>query len=435
MAISNKNYIKRHIFDKVAKHLKQEEMTILLGPRQVGKTVLLEQLRDDLTNKEKIDPNLIFYYNLDIIKDWETVKEQTQFIKFLKARTSRKKIYVFIDEAQRVQNPGRFFKGVYDSRLNAKIILTGSSSLELASQIRESLAGRKRIFYIYPFSFLEFLSYKDKILYQITENNKKLSLPDRQELNNIFKDYVVWGGYPRVVLSESAEERRAILSDIFSSYVERDIIGFLKVKNKAKFSKLVKLLAGQIGQLINIDELASNVEIDRETVYRYLTALEETYIISLLTPYFRNPRQEIIKSPKVYFIDNGIKNYLLDNFKSLDDREDKGSLFENSVFKELFSLKQEKSFELHFWRTKLGAEVDFIVEQGKALTPIEVKFNIKTSKVASGLRSFIKKYQPNQAMVVNLGLEDSIEIEKTRVQFFCPNSIMKILSEIKNDLV
>lgn len=416
-------YIRRQTQDKIARHLREKEMTIVLGPRQVGKSVLLEQLQKYLVKSKKISPQRIFYFNLDIIKDWETVRQQTQFIEFLEARSRKAKIYAFIDEAQKVKNPGVFFKGLYDSKLNVKFVLTGSSSLEFASEIKESLAGRKRIFYLYPFSFGEFLLAKNKILSQLLIKEKKLSLPDRREITKLYKEYVVWGGYPRVVLGKTVDDKIAVLDDIYSSYIERDVVGFLKITNKAKFNKLVKLLAGQIGQLINIDELAGNVELDRDTVYRYLTALQETYIIASLVPYFRNSRQEIIKNPKAYFIDSGLRNYLLDDFKNLDDYLEKGLLFENVVHKELLLLKEEKIFGLHFWRTKHGAEVDFVIEKGKNLISIEAKISSRSSTL--GLQNFIKKYGPQKAVLISLDWEQIAQ--KKKVNFTHASVIQKIL--------
>lgn len=417
MIKTTKKYIKRRMQNKIAKHLKEPEMTIILGPRQVGKTVLLEQLQKWLTQSKKINPDFIFYYNLDIIKDWEIVQDQTSFIKFLKQISLKQKVYIFIDEAQKVKNPGSFFKGIYDSKLNIKLILTGSSSLEFASQIKESLAGRKRIFYLYPFSLVEFLKAK----------NKKLELTHKTEKLELLKEYIIWGGYPRVVLSETQDQKISILTDIYSSYIEKDIIGFLKIKNKAKFNKLIKLIAGQIGQLVNIDELAASTELDRDTVYRYLTALQETYIMHNLTPYFKNARQEIIKSPKSYFIDNGMRNYLLDDFKELEIRPDRGSLFENIILKELLLIQQSKNFGLHFWRTKQGSEVDFILEKGKTLIPIEVKFNLRSIKVNSGIRNFIKKYKPKKAYIVNLGFKKQASINKTKIYFVDALQLLNII--------
>lgn len=427
MAQLNQKYIKRQIQDKIASHLLKKEMTVILGPRQVGKTVLLNQLQNWLKKDKKISEDAIFYYNLDIIKDWEVVREQTQFIEFLRSRSKQRKIYVFIDEAQRVVDPGRFFKGVYDSQLNVKFTLTGSSSLEFASKIKESLAGRKRVFRLYPFSFNEFLAAKNEKLKKILETKGQLSAIDQKNLRTFFEEYVIWGGYPRIVFGENHNDKRAVLDDIYSSYIEKDIVGFLQIKNKAKFNKLVKLLAGQIGQLINIDELATNIELDRDTIDRYLTALQETYIVFNLPPYYKNPRQEIIKTHKAFFIDNGMRNYLLDDFKDLSVRPDRGALFENSILKELLLWQDEKLFKLRFWRNKQGAEVDFVIEQGRRLIPIEAKLKIKSNRTFSGLRGFIKKYQPTEAVMVSLDGQGRSLADKTKINFIQPYELKKYL--------
>lgn len=421
-------FVVRQIQEKVAQHLDQPEMTIILGPRQVGKTILLEQLQDWLLEQKKIDPRLIFYFNLDIVQDWEKVKDQTRFINFIKERSQNQKIYIFIDEAQKVENPGSFYKGIYDSQLNAKLILTGSASLYFASQVKESMAGRKRIFYLHPFSFEEYLKAKHGSFFELTQWKENVLDYNWQDIKNFYKDYLIWGGYPRVVLAQDEEAKKTILSDIYSSYVERDIVGFLKIKNKSKFNKLVSLLAGQIGQLVNINELASLTELNRDTVYRYITTLEETYIIAQLTPYFNNPRQEIIKNPKIYFLDNGLRNHFLGNFNIFDNRGDVGSLFENSFLQELIVLKQEWQRTIHFWRTKQGAEVDFVVEQETNLIPIELKVNLKLPKSGAGLQNFIKKYKPASGLMVNLsGLSAKATIGKTNVNFISPVKIKNFI--------
>ena len=428
MPDKKQKFIKRQMQDKIARHLEREEMTIILGPRQVGKTVLLQQLKSWLIKSKNIKTENIFYFNLDILRDWEVVREQTQFIDFIKSRSAKQKAYVFIDEAQRVENPGLFYKGIYDSQLNAKFILTGSASLYFASQVKESMAGRKRIFYLRPFSFEEYVSVKNTALFRMLKNQTKISLVDQRGLRELMEGYLIWGGYPRVVLSDNPDDKKNVLSDIYSSYIERDIVGFLKIPDKAKFNKLTKLLAGQIGQLVNIGEIASIAEVDRRTVVRYFTALEETYIIFQLTPYYHNPRQEIIKNPKIYFLDNGLRNYLLDNFKRLSERPDNGSLFENGILQGLLTAKEEESWGLHFWRTKQGAEVDFVIEKGVKLTPIEAKLNTKTAKVSLGFRSFVKKYKPKQGLVVNLsGFRTETQVERAKINFIAPLELKSFL--------
>ncbi|MDO8524761.1 MAG: ATP-binding protein [bacterium] len=422
-------FIKRDGQNKIAQHLiNQKEITVILGPRQVGKTVLLKQLMEWLVKEQQINHNDVFYFNLDIIQDWEAVKDQTQFINFLKSRSQKQKIYVFVDEAQKVENPGVFYKGVYDSDLNVKLILTGSASLYFFSKIKESLAGRKRIFFLNPFSFQECVSIKNKALLNALTGKENLPDFDKAELNEILNEYLVWGGYPMVVLTSNPEQKNAVLADIYSSYIERDIIGFLKIDDKSKFTKTVKLLASQIGQLVNLGEISTITEIDRRTISRYLSVLEETFVLYQLAPYFNNPRQEIIKNQKVYFLDNGLRNYLLENFQPFNKRIDKGALLENFIFQELFACSKDNFFNLHFWRTKQGAEVDFIIEQGLKITPVEVKTTLKVPKISLGLQSFIKKYKPANGLMVNFsGLSAKATLGTTEVNFLSPAKIKNFI--------
>jgi len=396
----------------------------LTGSRQVGKTVLLEQLKSFLISEKKILSENVLWYNLDLIQDWETFQSQSAFIEFLRGRSKQKKIYVFIDEAQKVPEAARFFKGVYDSKLNAKLVLTGSSSLEIKAKLKETLAGRKRIFHIPSFSFYEFLSAKDKFLAEYLKNEDSIGEIDQKKLNLYYEEYLIFGGYPRVVLSESQEEKIAILREIFSSYVEKDVVGFLEVKNKTAFNRMIKLLAAQIGQLVNIGELALHLGIDRHTVERYILALEETFVIKKITPYFVNPRQEIIKAAKVYFLDSGMGNLSLENFQSFPGRSDKGSLLENGVCSDLLNLCENRSARLHFWRTKQKTEVDFVIEKGRELLPIEVKSLLGKAIVLPPLKLFIEKFSPQKAVVVNLSFGDKrVKYANTEVDFIYPYQI------------
>jgi len=420
-------YIKREIFKSVANHLDKPEITIITGSRQVGKTVLLDQLKHYLIKNKKISSTLIFYYNLDLVTDWEIFQNQGDFIEFLKQRSQKQKIYVFIDEAQKVPEASRFFKGVYDSKLNAKLILTGSSSLEIKAKFKETLTGRKAIFSLSPFSFFEFLGYKNKILKKFLESKNKINKIDESKIIKLYKEYLVFGGYPRVVLAKTKNDKQNILKEIYSSYVERDAIGFLDIKNKSAYIRLLKLLAAQIGQLVNIDELAMNLGIDRHTVEKYILALEDTFIIKKITPYFRNKRQEIIKANKIYFLDLGIRNLALEDFKLLEDRSDKGSILENSVLNELLLSKQIQGGKLYFWRTKQKTEVDFILEKGLELLPIEIKWIVgKRDTIPAGLNNFINKFDPNHALIVNLSKNNTkITINQTKINFIYPFELRK----------
>lgn len=422
--MQNRGYIQREIFGQLAAHLEKPEITLLTGSRQVGKTVLLEQLKDYLLHQKSILNDAVLSYNLDLIQDWEIFQNQRDFIEFLRGRSKNKKLYVFIDEAQKVPEAATFFKGVYDSKLNVKLILTGSSSLEIKAKLKETLAGRKRVFHIPSFTFYEFLLVQDKVLSEILKSKQPIGVIDRKKINERYEEYLVFGGYPRVVLSDSNEEKIAILREIYSSYVEKDAIGFMDVKNKTAFNRLVKLLAAQTGQLVNITELALHLNIDRQTVERYILALEETFIIKKVRPYFRNSRQTIIKAQKIYFLDSGIRNLAVENFQSFRERIDKGSVLENAVFADLLFITEKTLTGLYFWRTKQKVEVDFVLEKGLQLLPIEVKTSLAKMEAPQALLSFLEKFVSKQAVVANLSFGGSeIKVVDTQVLFAYPYEV------------
>ncbi len=422
----NQEYIKREMFDKIAAHLEKPEITLLTGSRQVGKTVLLEQLKTYLADEKKVPSDAILWYNLDFIQDWEVFQSQSDFIEFLRGRSKNQRIYAFIDEAQKVSEAARFFKGVYDSKLNVKFILTGSSSLEIKAKLKETLAGRKRVFHIPSFTFYEFLSIKEIFLAECLKKGDPISEIDQKKLNSYYEEYLVFGGYPRVVISESKEEKIAILREIFSSYIEKDVVGFLEIKNKTAFSRMIKLLAAQIGQLVNIGELALHLGIDRHTVERYILALEETFVVRKISPYFKNPRQEIIKAAKIYFLDSGIRNLAVGNFQPFPGRLDKGPILENGICSDLLNLCESMSAELHFWRTKQKTEIDFVIESGLEVLPVEAKSLLGKTTVLPPLKLFIEKFSPKKALVANLAFNNEyIKYADTEVRFIYPYQIKR----------
>lgn len=430
MLENSKKYIKREVFDEIAAHLEKPEITLITGSRQVGKTVILEQLKEYLTKEKKVSRDAIFYYNIDIIHDWEFFQNQTNFIDFLEKRSKNKKIYVFVDEAQKIPEAAVFFKGVYDSSLNVKLILTGSSSLEIKAKFKETLAGRKMVFTINSFTFSEFLAVKDKVLSGYIVKKQKLTEIDKKSAIQFYKEYLTFGGYPRVVFSRNKGEKNSVLQEIYSSYVEQDAINFLGIENKIAFTKLVKLLASQIGQLVKIEELAINLNIGRETVERYILALEQTFIIKKIMPYFKNPRQEIVKAGKIYFNDLGIRNLALENFNILDERIDKGQILENGIFTELQFLYRNKMTQIHFWRTKQKTEVDFVIEKGLKVIPVEVKYNSRNTALPAGLKNFILKFNPAESFIVNFFADNSgLKKENTEINFIYPFETYKIMEE------
>ncbi|MEK7510502.1 MAG: ATP-binding protein [Patescibacteria group bacterium] len=425
MLENNKNLVQRDVFLEIAKHLETKEITLIIGPRQVGKTTLISQLKDPLSQKG-VAEGRIFSFNLDLVTDRKLFANQTEFIEFLKERIGQEKLFVLVDEAQRVGNAGIFFKGIYDLGLPVKFVLTGSSALEIKSKIHEPLTGRKRLFYLYPMSFEEYLSAKDSSLVDFLKVEKELARYTKERLFEHLYQFIVWGGYPKIALEGNRETKEQFLKEVYSSYIERDIIGFLEIKNTTAFTKLVAILASQIGQLVNTQELSSTLNVERKTVEKYLEVLEKTFIIEMVSPFFRNVRKELTKMPKVYFLDAGLRNFALGDLKGFEERHDKGAIVENFLFSEL---RKRTDAKFHFWRTKEKAEVDFVLEHrfGEPI-PIEVKATrLKSPEISRSFRSFLNTYKPKRAFVVNLGFQGSRKIESTNVEFLLPYEISKVL--------
>lgn len=423
--------IKRSIFSEIAKHMDTKEVTVIVGARQTGKTTLLLQLREFLINQKSIKPSQIKFYNLDLISDLEQLKSQDDFIKFLKEQLINEKfVYVFIDESQKLENPGVFLKGIYDLNLSVKFVVSGSSSLEIKSKMFESLTGRKRIFHLWTFSFEEYLTYLDPdIVNLITEDISKIT---EDKLTQYLYDFLIFGGYPRVVSTESKEEKIQVLNEIYSSYIERDIVGFMKIKNPLGFSKLVTILADQCGGLVNFKELNATLSINFRTLENYISILENTFVIKCVKPYYTNIRKELTKMPKIFFADNGLMNFAVRNFTEFKDNLRKGKIIENYIFS---SLLKVWNGTINYWRTKEKNEVDFILRDfyGNVI-PVETKAtSLKKPEIPYGLKAFIEQYKPSRAILVNLSLKQKIKIGKGKniVKFIIPCLFEPVLKSLQ----
>lgn len=419
----DKNLVQRGIFSQILKHLKEKEITVITGPRQTGKTTLLLQLKEYLTNIQNVPVEKIKNFNLDLMTELALFKDQSDFLRFLKDELKvHKNLYVFIDEAQRLENPGLFLKGIYDLMLPIKFVITGSSSLEMKAKLFESLAGRKRVFHLFPFSFSELLNFKDSNLAKVMVHSEKISTLHQREIYDYLYRLVIYGGYPQPVLEENKEERLKLLEEIYSSYIERDVIGFMRVKNHFGYAKLINLLAGQIGQLVNFHEICATIKLNYRTLENYLSILENTFILTLLRPYATNLRKELTKMPKVYFLDTGLRNFIVKNFVPYTENRDKGLLLENFCFSELL---KNWNGTIYFWRTKEKAEVDFILKDFYGnLIPVEVNAQeMKKPLITRGLQSFIKTYPIKKGYVINLSLKEKINIDNTQIEFILPYEI------------
>ena len=384
----------------------------------------MKALLNDLESKGKD----VLYMSLDIESDARHFNSQESLIAKLKLELGSGGGFVFIDEIQRKKNAGLFLKGLFDAALPYKFIVSGSGSLELKEKIHESLAGRKRLFTLNTLSLEEFINFKTEYKYE----DKLLDFCriEKIKFDLILKEFMNFGGYPRIALEEDPQEKIHLMDEIYRSYIEKDISFLLNIDKPEAFSKMLKLLAAQSGSLVNYSDIATNTGISVPTLKNYIWYAEKTFAVNLITPFFRNKIKEITKSPVVYFADHGMRNYMLGMFGNLQNPVDAGLVFQNLVYnllKENFSMG---NVGLHYWRTTDKAEVDFVINYGSSVIPIEVKYSkIKKCTLTRSMHSFIEKYQPERAFVVSPDYHDEIKIKNSLVEFISPIEINRVRAE------
>jgi len=259
------------------------------------------------------------------------------------------------------------------------------------------LAGRKKIFTLHTLSFCEFLRFKGEDVLA-KQDFSKLALAEKEKILFHYREYLIYGGYPKVVLAPLVEKEE-ILKDLAYSYIKKDIFE-ANIKQEEVFFKLLKIIASQIGNLINATELASTLDVSRTAIDDYLFLMQKSFHIGLVKPFYKNLRKEITKMPKAYFLDLGLRNFLLKDFKPFAERQDKGQVLENALYKEL--LKNNESEDIKFWRTTQKQEVDFVV-MGKLA--FEAKANPKSLKI-SNYKTFRELYPQIKFSVVSFDNKD-----------------------------
>jgi len=423
-----KKYYEREILEQLKKWMGRKEIYIIKGPRQAGKTTILLILRDWLIKTKKVNPKNIIFITFEDRENLEKFSlDPEAFIRSF-ILNERQKHYFLLDEFHYVEDGGKKLKLLYDTIENVKFIVTGSSSLELTSATSKYLVGRMFSFYLFPFSFGEFLRAKDGRLWRIYKkrnelvNNfilkgenftveKDIFLKDFEDL---LEEFIIFGGYPEVIKTRDEETKRMIIKNIYETYIGREIIELLKIHDVFKFRRLTTLLSSQLGGMINYNELASLCNSYYKEILGLLEVLEETFVIRSIRPFYRNLRTELKKNPKVYFVDSGLRNYVINNFNELEKRVDTGALVENFVLNQLSHLTEK----VNYWRTLGKAEVDFILNIGEEVIPVEVKYaTFKKPAISKSFRSFISAYKPSCALIITKDYWDEVKLEKTLIKF------------------
>ncbi len=379
--------IKRHIFKRLESSFSGPEIIILLGARQVGKSTLMDELATEFSETWKVRK-----FNLELPDDLLFFsKSESDLFKEL---TSESNTIIFIDEFHYLKNASKVFKGIFDLKKNIKIVASGSSSIEIHKHLKESLAGRQRVFKIYPLTFNEW-----------------------QQTNGSLGDFLAMGGMPGLVHIQKRDEKIEYLSQIVQSYILKDIKGLIKEENVRAFNHILFFLAENQGQVISTSSMANEVKMTSKSIEHYLNILEMTYVVYGLHSYAKKLSNELKKSKKYYYYDNGIRNSLLKNFKLPKGRADKGFIYESHVFLELHKQLKANN-ELRFWRTKQGDEVDFIWIEDQVPIPIEVKSKYHESRPPKSLIKFLANYlEAPYGIVFNEDRNDIEIFENHEIQY------------------
>ena len=328
------------------------KVLLLIGPRQVGKTTLLKNILTSVSSEKKVQ-----FWNCD----------ESDVRQFLSEANSAKlksfvgnSDFIVIDEAQRVKDIGLTIKLLHDSFPSVQLAVTGSSSLDLSNSINEPLTGRKFEYNLFPFSTNELVNHTSML-----------------EEIRLLKNRLVYGFYPDVV--NNPGEEKEILTNIVNSYLYKDVFEFQDIRKSSVIEKLVQALALQVGSEVSFNELGNLLGIDTVTVQRYVDLLEKAYVVFHIRSYSRNVRNELKKSIKIYFYDNGVRNSVISNFSPVEIRSDIGALWENFLISERIknNAYHNKNAKYYFWRTTQKQEIDFIEEVEQNLFAYEFKYNPK----------------------------------------------------------
>lgn len=412
-------YINRELEAEIKPFLARREAISIVGPRQAGKTTFIKHLQERLQQDGKRVKFMTFENRSDLML---FQNDTDNFKKIVEQYDS-----AIIDEFQYATDGGKKLKYLYDTTA-VKFIISGSSSLELMFQTGKYMVGRLLDFMLWPFSFREFLKAADAELFTVVEASKigvdifairpepSLSVGEeiRRRLVAALEQYAVYGGYPAVVLARTTAEKEKLLESIVEKYLLYDIKDLLRLPTADELRRLAQLLAAQIGGLVKYDDLSRSVRLPYRDLVKHLAILEKTFILSLARPFFTNRRTELTKNPKSYFVDAGMRNFFLSDFRPVNGRPDLGALMENYAHGVL--KRQNYHPPVKYWRTKSKAEVDFVIERKQAVYPVEVKY-ASNRNVGKSFYSFIEKFNPPVGIILTKDYVGQERIKNTVLKF------------------
>lgn len=358
--------INRRLYNPISDAMANDLALVIVGARQVGKTTILRQLYKDCLQRGET-AHFINLERLDYVALLNQAPEK--IFSILPLPPEGERATVFIDEIQYLENPSNFLKLLFDEyRSRLKLVVTGSSAFYIDQKFTDSLAGRKRLFHLPTLSFGEFLSFKQrddlaKLLPTcLSPDNftsmSQLPLMQRDELVRFFNEFSRFGGYPAVVLATDEAEKLLILEDLINSSVKKDILES-GIRHPEPYFMMIKMLAAQVGSLMNRNELSKAIGVSVQAIDNYLYVLQKSFHAVVIKPFHTNVRKELTKMPKLYFADMGMRNYLVGDFRDFRLRSERGAFLENLCFRQLSN--HTASDDISFWRTQDKTELDFVV--------------------------------------------------------------------------
>lgn len=372
---TNHFYFNRENDENIKEAFENWRVVLLFGARQIGKTTMADKYFDSI----KVSKKKIIGQNKDVQKllgdsSLSSINSLIGDAKFL-----------FIDEAQYIPEIGTVLKLIYDTRVDVKVLATGSSAFGLASKTSEAMTGRKISLSAFPLSIREVIDNNifDNILFNVPQILK-------------------YGTYPKILSTNETGRKQEILIELADSYLYKDVLEFHGIRKAPVIAKLAQMLALQVGNQVSLSELARSLEINKATVQNYIDVLIKSFIIFPLTTFSRNPRKELNKSMKYYFYDNGIRNAIIRNFSDLDIRNDVGAMWENFIVSEIYKryIYDKKSFNIYHWRTYDQKEIDIVIEENGVLSAFECKYSSDSKDINKSTRDLWNSLYSNTKIEV-----------------------------------
>lgn len=402
--------LKRTIYDYIIRDFRRREIGIIIGPRQVGKTTLLKELAIYCKRKNA----KYRYFNLEMPSDANYFAKDFQD---MLSDMAKEKQVILIDEFHYLPNATKLFKLIYDEFKKIKIYASGSSAIEMHKHLKESLAGRRHIYRLFPLSFQEWLPSKTSTIRLPGNFHVKINYHTHSKLKRYLEEFIVFGAMPGLVHEKTIEAKKRLLLDLVATYIQKDIKALLREEDILSFNRLLSLLAGQEGSLLSENNVSGMLNYSLRQVRKDLAILNQMFLLDILKPFFTNRGRELKQTNKIYFFDSGIRNAILRDFRGLERRPDKGVLLESFCLHEM-QKDLRVAQEIYYWRTREKDEVDFILVQDRIPIAVEVKSKISTPDIPNGIKQFLNKYpECKTAVILNDDLKDEVTHHSKKIIF------------------